>query len=195
MTGRLVVVEGTDRCGKSTQCSLLLEWLKELGKQAVLLKFPDRQTSVGSIIDEFLSKKEEVDPHAIHLLFSANRWEKANQIKELLEKGVWVVCDRWTYSGVAYSTAAWDLDWEWCLRPDEGLPVPDLVLQIRVEPEMASKRSGYGNELYEKIVLQAKILEAFERFADHISQWHLIDGSSAVQAVFQQIKDRVFQLV
>ena len=166
----------------------------EVGKQAVLLKFPDRETSVGSIIDEFLKSNEEVNPHAVHLLFSANRWEKANKITVLLERGVWVVCDRWSYSGVAYSTAAWGLDYEWCLRPDEGLPMPDLVLQILVGPEMAAKRSGYGNERYEKIVLQAKILNAFAKIADQVPQWRVIDGSSPVQEVFQQIKDLVCPL-
>lgn len=74
--GALVVFEGLDRCGKTTQCSRLLKHLEELGHSAELWRFPDRTTSVGRMISSYLSNQSQLDDHTVHLLFSANRWEK-----------------------------------------------------------------------------------------------------------------------
>lgn len=74
--GALVVLEGLDRCGKTTQSSRLHKYLKGLGHAAELWRFPDRTTSVGQMISSYLSNQSQLDDRAIHLLFSANRWEK-----------------------------------------------------------------------------------------------------------------------
>ena len=64
---------------------------------------------------------------AVHLLFAGNRWEEKRQIAELLESGTHVICDRYAYSGVAYSLAK-GLNFEWCCGADRGLIMPDLVI-------------------------------------------------------------------
>ena len=64
---------------------------------------------------------------AVHLLFSMNRWEMKRQLVDVLQSGQDVVCDRYAYSGVAYSVAK-GLDFQWCLGADRGLVLPDLVL-------------------------------------------------------------------
>lgn len=74
--GALVVLEGLDRCGKTTQSSRLVQYLEGLGHSAELWRFPDRTTSVGQMISSYLSNRSELDDRTIHLLFSANRWEK-----------------------------------------------------------------------------------------------------------------------
>lgn len=74
--GALVVLEGLDRCGKTTQSGRLLTYLEGLGHSAELWRFPDRSTSVGQMISSYLSNQSQLDDHTIHLLFSANRWEK-----------------------------------------------------------------------------------------------------------------------
>ena len=68
----------------------------------------------------------------IHLLFSANRWESSNEIVTLMEAGKDVICDRYVYSGVAYSSAK-GLDFEWCYSSDKGLPKPDLVIFLDID--------------------------------------------------------------
>lgn len=74
--GALIVLEGLDRSGKSSQSSRLLSYLDKLGHSTELWRFPDRSTSVGQMISAYLSNKSQLDDHTIHLLFSANRWEK-----------------------------------------------------------------------------------------------------------------------
>ena len=67
--GALIVFEGVDRCGKSTQTKMLAEALPN----AKLMRFPDRTTATGKIVDAYL-KIFELDDKAVHLLFSANGW-------------------------------------------------------------------------------------------------------------------------
>lgn len=74
--GALIVLEGLDRCGKTSQSSRLVSYLESLGHSAELWRFPDRTTNVGQMISAYLSNQSELDDHTIHLLFSANRWEK-----------------------------------------------------------------------------------------------------------------------
>lgn len=89
--GLFIVLEGLDRSGKSTQVDRLLNRLNKDGRRAVLQKFPgasspisyrhdltlDRTTAIGKMINSYLQSQSELDDRAIHLLFSANRWELA----------------------------------------------------------------------------------------------------------------------
>ncbi len=72
MRGALIVFEGLDRCGKTTQARMLAEAVA--AKQG---RFPARDTPVGAIISEYLSSRRHLDDRAVHLLFAANRWELA----------------------------------------------------------------------------------------------------------------------
>lgn len=74
--GLLIALEGGDRCGKSTQCTLVLDYLtKVLNQPTHFIKFPERTSAIGRVINEYLQCGNELSNQAIHLLFSANRWE------------------------------------------------------------------------------------------------------------------------
>lgn len=73
--GALIVVEGLDRSGKTTQVKLLEERFLKAGKKVKTMRFPDRTTPIGQMIDSYLKSQAQMDDHVIHLLFSANRWE------------------------------------------------------------------------------------------------------------------------
>tara|TARA_B100000795_G_scaffold264682_1_gene245470 strand:+ start:107 stop:640 length:534 start_codon:yes stop_codon:yes gene_type:complete len=110
--GSFILFEGVDRCGKTTQCTRLLEWLKKsIGNDKVeFMRFPDRTTSIGTTINSYLTNAQEMDDRAIHLLFAANRWEAAANIRQKLADGVTIVCDRYSYSGVAFTSAKPGMD-------------------------------------------------------------------------------------
>ena len=64
-----------------------------------------------------------------------NRWEQKDKLADLLlNQGINIICDRYSYSGVAYSSAK-GLDFKWCLNADRGLIKPDLVIYIDVDIE------------------------------------------------------------
>ncbi|KAG6902492.1 hypothetical protein C0995_016069 [Termitomyces sp. Mi166 len=118
------------------------------------------------MIDSYLKSQSELDDRAIHLLFSANRWELASTI-ELLASGTAVICDRYAFSGIAFS-ASKGLPYEWCRAPEVSLPAPDLALFLDITPEAAKSRGGYGEERYEKEEMQRKVGEIFKRIEKEI---------------------------
>jgi len=103
------------------------------------------------------------DDHVIHLLFSANRWEAAEQIKADINAGVTIVVDRYYYSGIVYSAAKdrSDLDLQWAREPEVGLPRPDVCVFLDLAPEVAMTRRGFGSEKYETSKMQKKVRELF----------------------------------
>lgn len=160
--GKLILIEGLDRTGKTTQCKLLAQRLKP---NAELLKFPDRTTQIGKMINEYLSKSDfKMPDHAAHLLFSANRWEVVGTIKELLLGGTHVILDRYVYSGIAYSAAKGieNMDINWCLQPDMGLLKPDITIFLTNQDQKENEsRDGFGSERYEVAEFQLKVKEKF----------------------------------
>ena len=84
-------------------------------------------------------------------LFSANRWEAAPTLAETLSNGETIICDRYAYSGVAFTAAKQvepPLTIEWCQSPDRGLPAPDVVIFLDLSQEEAEQRGGYVQMLF-----------------------------------------------
>ncbi|KAK1750510.1 thymidylate kinase [Echria macrotheca] len=161
--GALIVLEGLDRSGKTTQVKLLEQRFVEFGKKVRLMRFPDRTTPIGQMIDGYLKGQVAMDDHVIHLLFSANRWEAAATINSLLSAGVTVLCDRYYYSGVVYSAAKQNpsLTLSWARATEIGLPRPDLVLFMDLDETQAKARGGWGGEVYERHEMQRRVRELF----------------------------------
>ncbi|KAK4196761.1 thymidylate kinase-domain-containing protein [Triangularia verruculosa] len=161
--GALIVLEGLDRSGKTTQVKLLEQRFVELGKSVKVMRFPDRTTPIGQMINSYLTSQTTMSDHVIHLLFSANRWEAASLIASLLSQGTTVICDRYYYSGIVYSAAKHNpsLPLSWARSPEVGLPRPDLVLFLDLDEQEAKKRGGWGGEVYEKAEMQRRVRELF----------------------------------
>ncbi|KAL2106978.1 hypothetical protein VUR80DRAFT_5888 [Thermomyces stellatus] len=161
--GALVALEGLDRSGKTTQVKLLEQRFVEAGRKVKVMRFPDRTTPIGQMIDAYLKSSLELDDHAIHLLFSANRWEAAKTIHTLLASGTTVICDRYYHSGITYSAAKQNpsLSLSWARAPEVGLPRPDIVLFLDLEEAVARERGGWGGEVYEKAEMQRRVRELY----------------------------------
>ena len=82
-------------------------------------------------------------------------------ILKTLSEGTSIICDRYSFSGVAYSVAK-GLPFEWCRAPETSLPLPDITFFLDISPEKARLRgAGYGEERYEKEELQRRVREVF----------------------------------
>lgn len=185
--GALIVFEGIDRCGKTTQCTKLVEHLCAAGVAAEMWRFPDRTTAIGAAINDYLSNKANLDDAVVHLLFVANRFEKRAEMLRLLESGVTLVVDRYSYSGVAYTAAKGipHLGTDYCRSVEVGLPAPDLVLYMDISPEASAARGGFGGERYEKTDFQRKVIEQFKGLMDQ--QWARIDAVNDIDSIHNQI--------
>lgn len=175
--GALIVLEGLDRVGKSTLAKKLVEHLERIQKPVDYHRFPNRSTPIGQLIDDLLrNSSKHIDDHAMHLLFSANRWELNKQMRQKLMKGTTIVVDRYSYSGVAYSCAKRDLALEWCREVENGLPKPDLVIYLELAKESQYKRPGFGDERFEVGEFQELIGKEYEKIIKASSEnWLRID--------------------
>jgi dTMP kinase len=193
-TGKFVVIEGIDKSGKTTICRKLKSKIEKDGKykSVVSMSFPNRKSVTGQIIDKYLGEKINLNPEVIHLLFSANRWEQKEEIKEH-RRGSLIICDRYFYSGVAYSVSK-GLDMDWCMGPDRGLPMPDLVVFIDIGPQNVHHRSTFGMERYENIEYLDKVYCNFKKIIKEGSNSIYVDGNAKEDEIVNLISAKIYEL-
>ena len=157
----LVVLEGLDGAGKSTQVKKLRQYLEEVFGSLEYIHFPRYDAPVyGDLISRFLrgdfGSNETVHPQLVALLFAEDRHGAAPQMKRTLQAGGTVLLDRYVYSNIAYQCAklkdeqeAQNLrDWIFNTEYGEfGLPVPDLNIFLDVpigfvESKLKNQRGG-----------------------------------------------------
>ena len=161
----LVVLEGLDGAGKSTQVKKLREYLENVFGSLEYIHFPRYDAPVyGELISRFLrgdfGSNEAVHPPLVALLFAEDRHGAAPGIRKVLSSGGTVLLDRYVYSNIAYQCAklkdseeAADLR-EWIFNTEYGdfdLPRPDLNIFLDVpigfvESKLKSQRGGVDRE-------------------------------------------------
>ncbi|XP_038572663.1 thymidylate kinase [Micropterus salmoides] len=186
--GALIVLEGVDKAGKTTQCKKLVQSLQQSSRPVEMMRFPDRTTTIGKLISAYLENKSDLEDHTVHLLFSANRWELVPLMKKKLEQGTTLVVDRYAFSGAAFTSAKPGFCLDWCKNPDVGLPKPDLVMFLQLSPAEAALRGQFGEERYETSVFQRAVQQQFEQLMkDPSVNWQVIDASQTVEDVHRDI--------
>ena len=157
----LVVLEGLDGAGKSTQVRLLRDFLTERLGELEYIHFPRYDAPVyGDLISRFLrgdfGTNETVHPQLVALLFAEDRHGAGPAIREALEQGKTVLLDRYVYSNIAYQCAKLSDPEErkrlrdWIFHTEYGnfdLPEPDLNLFLDVpigfvEKSLNKQRQG-----------------------------------------------------
>lgn len=157
----LVVLEGLDGAGKSTQVKKLRTYLESLYGSLEYVHFPRYDAPVyGDLISRFLrgdfGSNEAVHPQLVALLFAEDRHGAAPAMKETLDKGGVILLDRYVYSNIAYQCAKLKDDNEaealrdWIFNTEYGdfaLPKPDLNIFLDVpisfvESKLKANRAG-----------------------------------------------------
>jgi len=190
--GLLIVFEGGDRAGKSTQIRRLhTEPSSPFAHVRTLLwRYPNRTCPhTGDMITRILRGDEEQSSHpfASHLIFSANRWVDHEWLKEHLNHGTHVLLDRYTHSGLVYSMAQ-GLDRAQCEQTEIGLVKPDLVIYLRVDPTVSHQRTGFGTEATERMDIQRRVVEGYDMYArENRDSWVVIDGTRTPDEVYADV--------
>lgn len=140
MNGRLVVFEGLDGCGKTTQLRRLAERLRAAGHDPLVTREPTDGVW-GRRIREMARSGNTVDPDEELRWFVEDRREHAaEELRPALAAGRLVLCDRYFLSTVAYQGAR-GLDWRRILAESEAeFPLPDLVLLYEIAAKQALER-------------------------------------------------------
>ena len=141
MEGLLIAFEGLDQSGKQTQAELLRDRLKQDGRKARLVSFPDYGTSIGEEIARALAGEREYGPDVMQLLYVANRYERKDDLQRWLDGGLMLVCDRYTASSVAYGEA-FGLDPSWLTDMQKFLPPAALTIMLDIAPDTAAQRKA-----------------------------------------------------
>ena len=188
--GKLIVIEGLDKSGKTTQSKMLFSFYDRIypGKVS-LLNFPDYSTRIGREIKLFLEGRVKYDNEVKHMLLSANRWEKKSEIERLREKGNIVIINRYYQSNLAYGLAN-DMNFEWLVNLDYGLPKEDIVIVLDIDPVVSFKRgfdNGFVPDEFEKNTnflekARKNYLDLAKRF-----NWIVIDSDSDVNSLLESI--------
>jgi dTMP kinase len=190
---KFIVFEGIDGSGKSTQCSMLYNWMLSEKINARHLVEPT-SGEYGRKIREMLKKDIPAPVEEQIRLFIEDRQQDFDlNIRPCLEKDITIVMDRYFYSNAAYQGSA-ELSPAEIIRQNigRGFPRPDRVYFIDLAPVEAMKRiasrNGSGKpELFEKTDFLEKVRANFLSLKDE--RFLVIDGSLKPDEIFSIIKD------
>lgn len=185
----LIVLEGLDGAGKSTQINLLQKYFESSGSIVKYLHFPRFDSPVfGDLIARFLrgdlGSIDQVHPYLIALLFAGDRKDAADMIREWLKEGYCVILDRYLYSNIAFQCAKmkdleeaerlrdWIFDTEYIKF---AIPKPDLNLFLDVPLNFVHKKLNENRKGGDREYLQGKqdIHEASIEFQSKVRDRYL----------------------
>ena len=190
MSGHLIVFEGLDQSGKQTQAEMLRDRLKQEGRKARLVSFPDYGTSIGEEIARALQGERDYGPDVMQLLYVANRYERKPDLQRWLDGGLTLVCDRYLASTIAYGEAQ-GLDPAWLAEIQRFLPPASLTVMLDIVPETAVQRKAVDRDRYERdLAMLGRVRESYRRQAT-AGAWVVIDGERSRN----QVADDVFTAV
>jgi dTMP kinase len=190
MSGFLIAFEGLDQSGKQTQAELLRDRLKQDGRKARLVSFPDYGTSIGEEIARALAGERDYGADVMQLLYVANRYERKDDLNRWLDGGLVLVCDRYAASSIAYGEAQ-GLDPVWLGEMQKFLPAPALTIMLDIAPDTAVERKAVDRDRYERdLVLQTRVRESYRRQARE-GTWILLDGERSKDAIATDVVSAV----
>ncbi|MFZ0978689.1 MAG: hypothetical protein WAN23_04725 [Candidatus Acidiferrales bacterium] len=207
LAGKLIVIEGTDGAGRTTQINLLKPWLEEMG-HAVLDTGMTRSPLAGDGIRR--AKEGNNLGRVTQTLFYATDFidRLENEIVPALRAGFIVLTDRYVYSLMARAIVR-GMDGAWIRSIFSAALVPDAVFYLRLSVEELIPRvvfsrgfdyweSGMdvfpGQDMYESFcAYQAALLAEFERLGTEYN-FQIIDASAEPRVVFAQLKAKVMSI-
>ncbi|MFZ2190063.1 MAG: thymidylate kinase [Candidatus Magasanikiibacteriota bacterium] len=150
MQGLFIMLEGTDGSGKSLQTELLLQHLKNDGKQVEQISFPQYGQPSASLVEEYLNggfgSAHEVGPYRASILYAVDRFSASKKIRAWLDEGKIVIANRYVASNMGHQGGKITddearkkyYDWNYNLEYNIlGIPKPDVNLILHVTPEIS----------------------------------------------------------
>ena len=219
MRGKLIVIEGGDGSGKATQTCLLIEKLKNKGKNVISVDFPRYGNWSAVFVEKYwrgeFGTAKSVNPFVGSIFYALDRYAASFDIKKLLEDGVHVVANRYTTSNMGHQAGKikdkkerekflkWLEDLEFRIFE---IPKPDLVVFLHVPAEIGQKLveekghrdyiGGDKKDLHEKDINHLKeaeqaYLEVAEKFG-----WKKIECVKNGKLLSKEdISERVWKVV
>jgi len=203
--GKLIIVEGIDGSGKSTQIDLLYKWLRSLGQSVYFSEW--NSSKLVKSTTKAGKKKHILTPTTFSLIHAtdfADRWE--NHILPLLRAGVIILADRYAFTAFGRDVAR-GVDPQWVRKLYSFALQPDIAFYFRVPMDVSVDRivsSRAKIKYYEdgkdlglsddKVVsfrlFQQRIRDEYEKMIDEFG-FTVIDGTLPIHMQQQQVRNIV----
>jgi dTMP kinase len=198
MRGLLIVVEGIDGAGTTTQSRRLVDALNAGGIAAHWTHEPS-DGPVGLLLRRILAGEHQpVDATTLSLLFAADRADHCQrEVEPALARGQVVVSDRWYHSSLAYQGTGEQRAWIGELN--RRALVPDLTLFLEVAPERAAERRAQAartDEIFDALPLQQRIAAGYREVIAELQgreRITVVDGEQPIDevaaALWRQVRE------
>ena len=205
-SGKLIVIDGTDGTGKTTQLNLLKNRLEDAGYIVELADFPQYNTKSAGPIEEYLSGKygtaDEIDAYQASIFYAVDRFDANKRLRQWLSEGRVVLSNRYTSANMGHQGAKianplerrvffnWLSDLEYKIF---DIPRPDLTIILHLDPIIAQKRAqdraradwtGKTNDIHENNLEHLKrAAEVYEDIARSFPDFQMISCAQGDRAL------------
>lgn len=217
--GKFIVIDGTDGSGKTTQLSLLVERLKNLGHSVEIADFPQYNTKSAGLVEEYLSGKygnaDEVGPYRASIFYACDRYDASFKIRKWLDEGKIVISNRYVTANMGHQGGKIDgekerkeyFDWLYKLEYEIfSIPRPDLNIILHVPAEISQRLSqqrtredwkGKTNDIHQDDLAHLKKAESvYLEIANTFPNFYLIECTKNNEILSkEEINNTVFGLV
>lgn len=215
MSGKLIVIEGLDGCGKETQAKLLFEEFSKQKKPVQMISFPDYDSTSSALVKmylagEFGSHPNDVNAYAASAFYAVDRYASYKRNwKNFYEDGGTIIADRYTTSNAIYQCSKlpeeqWDSYLNWLFEFEYvylGIPRPDLVVYLQGDTDISQKlmNNRYGGDenkkdIHERNLGYMNCSNKAGEYCASIFEWKKIqciaDGAMrSVEAIHTEVKN------
>ena len=206
--GLLVVIEGTDGSGKSTQLELLKRYMQDMSYGVMVSEWKTSRL-IAKVIDE-AKERNLLNASTYSLLYAADFADRLeNQIIPALNAGFIVLLDRYYYTALARDVVRGQ-DIEWVKNLYEFAPEPDLVFYLDMPVDILLKRIigttgldfyesgrdiGFSTDFYKSFeIYQNRCLEEYNRMKSEYG-FISIDGTKSIEEIHNEMKHHVQEIL
>ncbi len=194
--GKIIVIDGLDGCGKSTQTQLAYEYLLKQNIKAKLISYPDYSKPSSTLVKMYLNgdfsqNPSDVNAYAASTFYAIDRYASYMQYwKELYNKGYTIIASRYTTSNAIHQMSKlpqsqWDyyLDWLDDYEYNKlGLPPPDKVIFLDMPRDIADKLilnrylgDDSKKDIHENDIAYLKSCQKSAHYVGQKQNWALIN--------------------
>ena len=221
MNGKLIVIEGLDGSGKSTQIEILKNRLSALGKNIRQIKLPDYDNKSSTLVKmylggEFGSDPADVNIYAASLFYTVDRYANYKNVwSDDYLGGTLILADRYTTSNAVHQTVKlskdkWDSYLDWLFETEYekvGIPKPDAVIFLDMDVDISQKLMSkrYCGEEIKKDVHEANVdylkkcheaaLYTAERFGWKVIKCYEGESPLPIEKISEEIFDCVREMI
>lgn len=208
LKGTLVCVEGIDGSGKSTQLSLLRDWLKNRGQDVIFTEW--NSSELISQTTKLAKKKNLLSPRTFSLLHAVDFADRLKQvIAPALKAGFIVLADRYAYTAFARDVAR-GVDPNWVRKVYDFAIKPDLAVYFDIDPKLSMERICFNrapkfyeagmdlklsNDPYESyMIFQGRVIDEYKKMVDEYGLIQL-DAKDSIHSKQVKIREMLCEIL